>query len=73
MHTSAFPDTLRARRDHALVFRAGSRLIHPGYHLTEVKRVAYETMDCGGLAHRWNETHPCRRRPVCRPPHDSPL
>lgn len=56
MHTSVFLATLRAHRDHALVFRAGSRLIHPGYHLTEVKRVAYETMDCGGLAHRWNET-----------------
>lgn len=56
MNTSAFLTALRAQPTLALAFRAGSRLINPGYHLTEVKRVAYETMDCGGQTHRWNES-----------------
>lgn len=56
MNTSAFLTALRAQTKLPLVFRAGGRLINPGYHLTEVKRVAYDTMDCGGLTHRWNES-----------------
>ena len=56
MNTSVFLTALRAQPNLALVFRAGSRLINAGYHLTEVKRVAYDTMDCGGLTHRWNES-----------------
>jgi hypothetical protein len=56
MNTAAFLTALRAQPTLALVFRAGGRLVNPGYHLTELKRVAYETMDCGGLTHRWSET-----------------
>ena len=52
-----FPSQSRANPDLLLVFRAGGRLIAPGYHLTEVKRVTYETMDCGAASHRWAETH----------------
>lgn len=57
MNTSSFLSTLRENAEAPLVFRAGSEIVHPGYHLTEVKRVAYETMDCGGMMHRWAETH----------------
>lgn len=56
MKTATFLATLRTHAALPLVFRAGSDLVTPGYHLTEVKRVAYDTMDCGALTHRWAET-----------------
>lgn len=56
MNTSSFLAALRANPDLPLVFRAGREIVHPGYHLTEVKRVSYETMDCGAMTHRWAES-----------------
>ncbi|MBX3737008.1 MAG: hypothetical protein KF715_09985 [Candidatus Didemnitutus sp.] len=56
MKTSAFLSSLRAHAALPVVFRSGSVEIAPQYHLTEVKRVAYETMDCGAQTHRWSET-----------------
>ena len=56
MKTSSFLRALGANPTLPLVFRAGREIVSPGYHLTEVKRVAYETMDCGAVAHRWSET-----------------
>lgn len=56
MKTSAFLAVLRAQPHLPVEFRAGTETLHPGYHLTEVKRVAYETMDCGAMRHRWAET-----------------
>ena len=56
MNTASFLSALRAQPALELVFRSGGRLVSPGYHLTEVKRVAYDTMDCGSQTHRWNET-----------------
>lgn len=56
MKTSDFLSALRAQPALELVFRSGGRLIAPGYHLTEVMRVAYDTMDCGSQSHRWTET-----------------
>ena len=39
-----------------IVFQlGGATLVQPGYHVTEVKAVAYSTMDCGGVADSWNE------------------
>lgn len=55
--TSAFLALLRRHGSLPLVFRAGGEAVPPGYHLTEVKRVSYETMDCGAMTHRWSETH----------------
>lgn len=57
MKTSAFLAALRAQPALPVVFRAAAGTISPQYHLTEVKRVAYETMDCGAETHRWAETH----------------
>ena len=58
MKTSEFLSTLRAHHDRPLFFSLGrGRHVLPGYHLTEVKRVAFETMDCGAMTHRWRETH----------------
>src|SRR5687767_6889847 len=56
MKTSSFLAALRANSTLPLVFRAGREIVSPGYHLTEVKRVSYETMDCGALTHRWAES-----------------
>ena len=56
MNTSTFLTALRANASLPLVFRAGRELLSPGYHLTEVKRVSYETMDCGAMTHRWAES-----------------
>lgn len=56
MKTSEFLTILRSHSRLPLVFRAGLKTVSPGYHLTEVKRVSYETMDCGAMTHRWSET-----------------
>jgi hypothetical protein len=56
MKTSTFITTLRQNGSLPLVFRAQGETISPGYHLTEVKRVTYETMDCGSMSHEWTET-----------------
>lgn len=56
MNTSSFLTALRTHSGLPLAFRAGSETVSPGYHLTEVKRVAYETMDCGAMMHRWSES-----------------
>jgi hypothetical protein len=56
MKTSSFLAALRASADLPVVFGAGRNVVAPGYHLTEVKRVSYETMDCGALTHRWSES-----------------
>lgn len=58
MKTSEFLSTLRTHSDRPLFFSLGrARHVPAGYHLTEVKRVAFETMDCGAMTHRWRETH----------------
>lgn len=56
MKTSSFLTALRANAALPVVFRAGRSAISSDYHLTEVKRVSYETMDCGAMTHRWSET-----------------
>ena len=56
MKTSSFLSALRSQSALPLIFRAGDEIVSPGYHLTEVKRVAYETMDCGAMTHRWSES-----------------
>jgi hypothetical protein len=56
MKTSTFLQTLRAHRALPVVFRHGSDAVPAGWHLTEAKRVTYETMDCGAMLHRWAET-----------------
>ncbi len=56
MNTSAFLSSLRPHASLPLLFRAGGEVISPGYHLTEVKRVRYETVDCGTTKHEWTET-----------------
>jgi Family of unknown function (DUF6428) len=49
---------LRAPKpDQQLVFQLDEApLVAAGYHVTEVKEVTYNTMDCGGIADKWKET-----------------
>ena len=55
--TKSFLDTLRAAPDLPLEFRLyGESLVPAGYHVTEVKAVSIESMDCGGKAGAWRET-----------------
>lgn len=55
--TQAFLDSLAPHGDKALVFQLhGETLVHEGYHVTEVKAVTVEAMDCGGRASEWRET-----------------
>jgi hypothetical protein len=57
MKTSSFLRELRQHGSFPLTFHTPSgAVVAPGYHLTEVKRVAYDTVDCGAEAHRWAET-----------------
>lgn len=57
MNTQSFIQTLESYPTRPLVFDYGSgRRVAPGYHVTEVMNVTYETMDCGGQANFWRET-----------------
>lgn len=58
-HTStlALLGALRAEPQRPLEFWLhGDPLVGPGYHVTEVKAVTIEAMDCGGRADAWRET-----------------
>jgi hypothetical protein len=56
--TRVFLDILHAARpDQQLVFQLNEApLVAAGYHVTELKAVTYNTMDCGGVADAWEET-----------------
>ena len=57
MKTSEFISALRRAPNHPLLFvDLAGRLVHRGYHFTEIKAVSYETVDCGGQINRWRET-----------------
>lgn len=56
MKTATFLQALRVHHALPVVFRHGGDTVPAGWHLTEAKRVIYETMDCGALTHRWAET-----------------
>ncbi len=44
------PQKLLRFRDHQ------NTVVHPSYHVSEVKTATFETVDCGGMAHHWKET-----------------
>ena len=58
MKTNEFIGALRdTPPTNALVFaNAEGEKIQAGYHLTELKAAAFETVDCGGQVNRWDET-----------------
>lgn len=55
--TRAFLETLEKAGNRHLVFMLnGNLLVAPGYHVTEIKALSYDAMDCGGQAAQWRET-----------------
>jgi hypothetical protein len=56
MTTQELLETLASHQANSLVFEASGQRIAPGYHVTEVMNVTYESMDCGGQANFWRET-----------------
>ena len=57
MKTTEFIAELRRAPENQLVFVNGNgHAVHAGYHLTELKAVSLDTVDCGGQVNRWQET-----------------
>ena len=56
MNTQEFISSLRDHNDTPLIFDYGNARVPAGYHVTEVKAVSYQTMDCGGKSDAWAET-----------------
>jgi Family of unknown function (DUF6428) len=56
MNTQEFVANLRQHNDTPLIFDYGQARVPAGYHVTEVKAVSYQTMDCGGKSDAWTET-----------------
>jgi hypothetical protein len=56
MHTAEFIANLRAHTGKTLIFQYGDARVPAGYHVTEVKAVQVQTMDCGGQGNAWAET-----------------
>jgi len=57
MKTNEFISALRTAPGNQLIFvDLDGRVVHHGYHLTELKAVSFETVDCGGQTNRWQET-----------------
>lgn len=56
MTTQELLKTLTLHPDKSLVFEANGQRIAPGYHVTEVMNLTFESMDCGGQANFWRET-----------------
>ncbi len=57
MKTREFIEQLRGSRSKQVLFvDENDTTIHGGYHLTELKAAAFDTVDCGGQKNRWHET-----------------
>jgi hypothetical protein len=56
MNTQEFLSKLESLPNETLIFDYGNGQVKPGYHVTEVMNVTYESMDCGGQANFWRET-----------------
>ncbi len=57
MRTSEFIHVLKAHQDKSLLFQyQPNKLVGANYHITEVKNIRVDSVDCGGRTHNWNET-----------------
>jgi len=58
MKTKEFISKLKENTGKALLFEyAKNEFAGMNYHLTEVKNVQFNSVDCGGKANNWKETH----------------
>jgi hypothetical protein len=57
MKTAAFFQRIDGCPGRLVYFRnPHGNLVHPSYHVSEVKSASWQTVDCGGMVHAWNET-----------------
>ncbi|GGZ12534.1 hypothetical protein GCM10007049_00280 [Echinicola pacifica] len=58
MKTKEFIDLLNSQSAKVLTFEYASGMeVRADFHITEIKNVDFNTVDCGGLANQWSETH----------------
>lgn len=56
MNMTQLTETLAANADTPLLFEVNGKTLHPTYHITEIKNASYQSVDCGGQPHQWQET-----------------
>lgn len=57
MKTSEFLNLLKEHQEKSLVFEySPQNLVGANYHITEIKNVTYDTVDCGARTDFWKET-----------------
>ena len=58
MKVKEFISILKENKNKALLFEyAENKFADTNYHLTEVKNITFETVDCGANTNNWKETH----------------
>jgi hypothetical protein len=58
MKTSEFTQILIENPGKALFFEyQAGQYVRTDYHITEIKNVSYDTVDCGGIRNQWSEVH----------------
>ncbi len=58
MKTEELLSILKENRNKELLFEySKGKHADTNYHLTEVKNVTFESVDCGGVSNNWKETH----------------
>ena len=58
MTYTAFKNLLSAHQGMELNFEYAPGLyVRSDFHMTEIKNVTFDTVDCGGLQNEWNEVH----------------
>ena len=56
--TSEFLNILRDNPNKVLQFEySEGKFARADFHLTEFKNVTFDTVDCGGISNKWEETH----------------
>lgn len=57
MKTKEFLQIIESNRNSSLLFEYTPRqLVGANYHITEVKHISVDSVDCGGQTDTWNET-----------------
>ena len=58
MKTAEFTKTLQENSNKTLLFEYQSgQFVRADYHITEIKNVNFDTVDCGGIRNNWSEVH----------------
>ncbi|EMS34446.1 hypothetical protein C943_03665 [Mariniradius saccharolyticus AK6] len=58
MKTSEFTQILEKSPGKALFFEyQAGQYVRPDFHITEIKNVNFDTVDCGGIRNQWSEVH----------------